>query len=313
MDLNSLAEKYQAFELADISPFQRRARILQSMWREENSIPCGEHRAKNKVRGLGSRIPMPRAEELLENFLADPIREVVKSQVCNSKMSVGKLFGKPRIFNDLLSSQPLCFNLFGELTYDLSFASAVVNDLTRGRFTEVISIDFEMSPGRGEMRYLGDSSAFDVLLECRTATEGRGFIGIEVKYHENLKGTAGGHKARYDEVAEIMGCFDNDRNNLKSSPLQQIWRDHLLVGIAKIEGGYEDAMFVMLYPRENMHVSGAAKEYLKYLVIPDSFASWTLEDFFRLLQKYSQATWMNLFYNRYLAFEKIDAMLNAVD
>ena len=90
------------------------------------------------------------------------------------RQKVGKLYGKPRIFNDLLSSQPLCFNLFGELTCDLPLASAVVNSMTDGRFKEVTKIDFEWSPGRRESRYLNDRSAFDVFLRCRTAAGGKG-------------------------------------------------------------------------------------------------------------------------------------------
>jgi hypothetical protein len=42
-----------------------------------------------------------------------------------------KLFAQPRIFDDLLSSQPLRFNLFGELTRDLALASRVMHRLLR--------------------------------------------------------------------------------------------------------------------------------------------------------------------------------------
>jgi hypothetical protein len=275
------------------------------MWREENNIPCGEHRTKNKVRALGSRIPMPRAKDQLENFLTKPIRDVVRTQVCDSNASAGKLFAKPRFFNDLLSSQPLCFNLFGELTYDLDLISEIVNDFTQGRFTKVTSVDFEFSPGRGDLHYLGDSSAFDVTIGCHTKSGGRGFIGIEVKYHENLKGTASDHKSRYDEVARSMGCFQDNHSSLQNSPLQQIWRDHLLAGITQINDGYDDALFVMLHPRDNIHVTAAINEYMKNLKRVETFASWTLEDFVSKLREKSTNAWIEKFYDRYLAFDKI--------
>ena len=99
--------------------FQRRARLLQALWREEQGLPVGEHRGRR----LGSRLAMPAAKEELSNYLTDTIRAVVRAEVLDAARGQGKLYGQPRIFNDLLSSQPLCFNLFGELQQDLPLAS----------------------------------------------------------------------------------------------------------------------------------------------------------------------------------------------
>ena len=311
MQLNDLATSLDVLERVDVSEFQRRARVLQSIWREEKGIPCGEHTGPTGSRRLGSRLPMPWAQDTLANFITESVRTVVRAEVCDSVASKGKLYGKPRIFNDLLSSQPLCFNLFGELAGDLPLASTLVNELTHGRFTEVTAIEFEHSPGRGDIRYLNDRSAFDVFLLCRTAGGGNGFLGIEVKYHENLIGTSGGHKKRYDEVADLMGCFATDRTPLRLSPLQQIWRDHLLAGITLIEDEYDDGMFVMLYPRDNTHVSAALKGYRAQLTSAESFAPWTIEDVAAVLADNSRATWIGAFVDRYLAFGKIERLLAA--
>jgi len=248
---------------------------------------------------------------MLANYLTKPIRDVVRAEVCDPVASAGKLYGKPRIFDNLLSSQPLCFNLFGELTYDLHLASAVVSNLSDGRFTEVTSIAFEYSPGHGDPRYLNDHSAFDVFVHCRTAGGGTGFLGIEVKYHENMAGAAGKDKTRYDEVADQMGCFTRERGLLKASPLQQIWRDHLLAGITRIEDNYDDGMFVMLYPQDNPHVSRAIDNYRTQLLNEDTFAVWIMEDFVDKLRDHSDAPWIELFYDRYLAFEKIRQRLES--
>jgi len=312
MDLKQLAIKLNADETVDASDFQKRARVLQSLWREEQGYDCGEHEGAKGTRQLGSRLPLPRAkEDPLPNFLTDTIRALVKSEVRDAENGNGKLYGQPRIFNDLLSSQPLCFNLFGELTRDLPLASAVVKELTTGRFTEVTQIEFEYSPGRRDPRYLSDRSAFDVFLRCRTVEGGKGFIGIEVKYHENLQGPPGEHKQRYDDVASQMGCFGKDHEPLKQSPLQQIWRDHLLAGITRITDDYADGLFVTLYPRNNTHVSKALTAYRQQLTREDSFASWTLEDFVATLQAHSPAPWITTFTDRYLAFEKIDRRLES--
>src|SRR5690349_20583777 len=122
MTLEQLAVSHQAFERTDKSRFQRQARVLQSIWREEQGFPVGEH----KGRKLGSRLPMPDAKESLWNFLGDNVKAVVRDEVLDLVKSAGKLYGRPRIFNDLLSSQPLCFNLFAELSRDLSLSTNVL-------------------------------------------------------------------------------------------------------------------------------------------------------------------------------------------
>lgn len=301
--LDELAVSLDAFERVDISEFQRRARVLQSLWRRSMGFDIGQHQGPSGSRPMGSRLPMPWAQETLSNFLTETVRDVVRSEVLDSGKSQGKFFAKPRIFDDLLSSQSLCFNLFGELTQDLNLASKAIADLSGGRFTEVTGIEFELSPGRRDARYLNDRSAFDVFVRCRNAAGDSCFIGIEVKYHENLIGTASEHKSRYDEVAGLMDCFEDDRLPLMKSPLQQIWRDHLLAGITRIQDGYGDGLFITLYPQGNTHVSGALAIYAAQLKRDDSFAGWTLERFIEALRRSSRAAWIDSFADRYLRFE----------
>ncbi|HAL57770.1 MAG TPA: hypothetical protein DCP63_15200 [Bacteroidetes bacterium] len=309
MDLNALARSVAAYKGVDASEFQRSARVLQSLWREEQGFEIGEH-AGNQ---LGSRLQMPWAQKELANFITPTVRDVVRREVLDSVRSTGKLYGKPRFFNDLLSSQPLCFNLFAELSLDLGLASRVIGDLTAQRFVSVTGIDFEYSPGRRDPRYLSDRSAFDVFVRCQTAVGGTGFIGIEVKYHENLLGPTAEHKTRYDEVADEMGCFSTDRRPLRQTPIQQIWRDHLLTGITRIQDGYDDGLFVTLYPARNLHVKTALAEYRQQLTSDDTFGAWTLEQFVAGLREHTQAAWVDTFEDRYLAFDKVDRRLDDAD
>jgi hypothetical protein len=317
MELDDLAKDLDVLESTDRTRFRRRARILQSMWRKEKGIDPGEHKWKHKgeygVRPLGSRLPMPEAKEKLTNYLTDNIREIVKEEVCDPDQSEGKLYKEPRIFDDLLSSQPLCFNLFAELKRDLDLASSVVSALSNGRFAVATDILFEHSPGRRDPRYLNDRSAFDVFLKCKNTAGAKCFIGIEVKCHENLYGSAGDHKKRYDEVADLMKCFPDDRSSLKKSPLQQIWRDHLLAGITHIEDGYSDSVFVTLYPKDNHNVTKALDRYMFQLHDKSTIEIWTLEQFVESLSKYSNASWIQMFHDRYLAFDKIDRLLAKAD
>src|SRR5580658_4691518 len=133
--LKELLVRHHVLERTD-NVFQRRARLMQALWRDEQGLAVGEHDGRK----LGSRLTMPSARETLSNYLTDTIRSVVRSEVLDAKRSKGKLYKKPRIFDDLLSSQPICFNLFGELQHDLELASRALRRLTRGRIDRVTSI-----------------------------------------------------------------------------------------------------------------------------------------------------------------------------
>ena len=308
-----LLQRYHAWEpKTDRRDFRWRLRLLQSLWREEKGFAAGKDHGKTR----GARLAMPAAKDALSNYLTPNIREVVHRELDNPG---DKFYGAPRIYDNLLSSQPLCFNLFGELTLDLDLASRALADMSEGRIARVRAIDFEFSPGRKDSRYTGDRSAFDVYVRYETRSGGKGFAGIEVKYHENLdtgkeKTHYEEHGERYDEIAGVMGCFrEAALDRLRGSRLQQIWRDHLLMGVHKNVDGFEDAFFVLLHPEANSHVSEAVQEYLECLSDDSSFRSWTLEDLVKRLMVHSSAEWIREFHRRYLDFSRLDDLLADID
>lgn len=288
-------ENHSAWVPSD-NQYQREARLLQAQWRERNDLPIGDHRD----RPLGSRLAMPFAETTLANYMTDGIRNVVRAEVLHPETSAGKLYARPRIFNDLLSSQPMCFNLFGELQLDLELASTALQTL-EPNIDRVQAIRFEHSPGRGDTKYTGDRSAFDVFVEY-TATDGaQGFLGIEAKYHEGLKDKAASHKPRYDEVATQMGCFDpGSLPSLETQPLQQIWRDHLLAGSLLLAGDFDRGRFVFLYPSRNQRCRSAVQSYANALTDSTTFQPWTLEAVVGALKDATSAEWVRAFEDRYL-------------
>jgi len=303
---SQLAARYHALEKGD-NLFQRRARILQSMWRVEQGYPVGEHLGRQGKRLIGSRLAMPWAQATLANFLNETIRQVVRNEVLNSDKRAGKLYAVPRLYNDLLSSQPLCFNLFGELQQDLTLASRTFGDLMPAHVKQVTAIEFEYSPGRSTATYTADQSAFDVYVAFRTPHDQPGFVGIEVKYHENLKNAAARHRSRYDEVAELMGCFKHERLALlRQHPLQQIWRDHLLAGSLRQADHFKVGFFAVLYPEGNVNCATALQAYRDCLTNDDSFITWTLEQFTSTIRHHTQAQWIDMFVERYLNFDKLE-------
>jgi hypothetical protein len=284
--------------------FQRRARLLQSLWRERQGLPIGEHRGHP----LGSRLAMPSAKHQLTNYLTETIRSVVRLEVLDAVRSQGKVFAKPRIFNDLLSSQPLCFNLFAELQQDLPLASRVFSRLTLGRMAKVKAIRFEHSPVRGLAQYTGDRSAFDVFVEYVTEAGDKGFAGIEVKYCESLDEKPTPHRERYDEIGTAMGCFDPAAlERLRQKPLQQIWRDHLLAGSLRLDPDhwYSDGFFAFLYPEQNECCERAVNRYAACLTDRSTFEGWTIEKIVEAIKAEGSGSWIGAFEDRYLAFDDL--------
>ena len=202
--LEETAKQYNAREKSDKNEFQRRARLLQSIWRENKGFGM---RVVGK-RMMGSRLAEEDANRL-HNFLTEPIRQAVWETLNNRKD--GQMIDKSRLLANLLSSQPLCFNLFGELATrgklgDFSSATKIFAELMQKPLRSVTYLEFEKSHGRGKAALLHDRTAFDFYVEYELTSGENGFLGIEVKYHENLVGREWiDAKGRHKEMAIFCG------------------------------------------------------------------------------------------------------------
>jgi len=284
--------EHQAFIDRD-NEFQREARLRQALWRERRGLPMGLHRGKE----LGSRLAMPFAQDTLANYLTENIKSVVQAEVQQKE----KVYKRPRIFNDLLSSQPLCFNLFGELHLDLDLASKIFQRIL-GQAVDVSGIEFEHSPGRGDPRFTADGSAFDVLVSYEVGGM-KGFVGIEVKYAEDLDVDEARQRARYDEITRDMNIFvPSSLPTLRVRPLEQFWRDHLLACSMLIDraSGYDLGSFVVLYPNGNKIVESAVEQYRSCLLDATTFTSWTLEEVLDAVGQAGAGSWATEVRERYL-------------
>lgn len=291
--------------------FQRRARLLQAIWREERGYPVGRYRPPRRAeRTMGSLLDKDWAKESLANFLTPRIAETVHEEVLGPHRDRQKVYKQPRIFDNLLSSQPLCFNLMAELKPDLGLATKVFRDLMGEELCEVTRIEFEYSPQRWSTRYTNDGSAFDVFIEFTTPNGRLGFVGLEAKYHEPLTGERDNGNPLYPQRAKEMACFlPESLEHLTQSSLRQVWRDHLLAGAMMMADGYETATFVLLRPRGSTVWSRAAADYRRCLSNQATFAELLLEDVVAALRRHTDAEWVQMFHDRYLAFEKVDAEL----
>jgi hypothetical protein len=291
--------------------WQQRARLMQSLWRHRQGRPAGP-RSSTDPSPLGSRLLLEDGvPPLLWNYLSQAAKEEVIAAERDSP-TTGALLSKPRLWVDLLSSQPLCFNLFAPLKADLALASAVFARLLPDRVEQVTNLLFEYSPGRRSLTYTGNRSAFDVYVEF-TGPRGDGFFGIEVKYHENLKAKAASDPDhRYPAMARSLGVFREDSmRELVASPLQQLWLDHLLVlRMREVHPDkWQDGAFALLYPAENRPCADAAAAYTCCLTSGDTFVAMTMERLLEVgLGEARGDRWAVDVYDRYLNPEPLVAL-----
>jgi hypothetical protein len=291
------------------SRFTSAARLLQALWREEKGLPIGVYRTvKGKIRKLGSRLDAKSAKEG-NNFLSPEIAKLAFRE--SVYREIGAMIEQERLWKNLLSSQPLCFNLFGGLKLDYDKANKFFRHLFPDYLESVEGIYFEHSPGRGNSAFTGDNTAFDVFVTCKTINGERGFIAIEVKYSESMAEPLASLRPRYDELSKLIGVYnDPDALALRINPLQQLWREHML-SRAMIENGlYSSGRFVLIYPSQNHQCAYATNTYQSHLIsdIPNvsGFQVITLDNCIESLRVIGDKQVADALYERYLDFERVD-------
>jgi hypothetical protein len=191
-----------------------------------------------------------------------------------------------RLYADLLSSMPMCFNLFGPVSADTKLASEAVREWWPDAPGKVKAVRFEWSPGRQiPGRFLENRSAFDVAFELELADNNIGIIGIETKYHEDCKKEKRPRNERlkrYEQVGRESGIFiPSAFDAIIGTHLQQIWLDHLLA-LSMLKDADQKctwAKFVLVHPAKNPSFSRAAAEYAKLLNDSSTFEVRTIESF----------------------------------
>jgi hypothetical protein len=257
---------------------------------------------------LGSRITA-KAGQGGANFITRDIAALALREACYRE--IGAMMDEDRLFTNLLSSMPLVFNLFGPLRLDLALAATVCRSFIPGFDGTVTQVLFEHAPSRGNPKFTADYTAFDVLIRYKTNAGRRGFIAIEVKYSESCQEPAATPRSRYDELSRETGLFiEPDASHLRTNPLQQLWREHLLAQSMITNGLYDEGWFILIAPQLNHLVQGAAGAYRCQLNEPTErqvlFINVTLEDFIAAMRDAGAKDHAAALFRRYCDFWLVD-------
>lgn len=312
---DSILKQHKVLQPGD-TRFRACARLLQSLHRESLGAPMGAYTpAKGRRRKLGSRLA-PTAANSGRNFLDPLIAQVAHREIIYREP--GAIIEETRLWQNLLSSQTLAFNLFGTLKVDMAKAEAWVAHLLPQYAGKVTHLLFEHAPARGDKHFTADASAFDVFIGLKHADGTRAFLAIEVKYAEGLTEPEPRHRERWDDLSVTSGLFvDPDEPALRRNPLQQLWREHLLAHCLLENGLYDRGAFVLLAPRLNDDVQRGARTYRDHLIGDQdrdparhpAFLNITLEDANLALSAAGETALALAFLTRYLDFTPVHDLM----
>jgi hypothetical protein len=266
----------------EMTAFKRRARLHQAQWRKAEGLPMGGHLQRDGTRTpVGSRLDLATAKASMANFLSPRIADAVMHRLAHPEPR--QMIQQERLWSDLLSSMPMCFNLFGELWDEPEQAAAALRSWFPDTPGAVQELRFEWSPGRLDPEYLGNRSAFDAVFLLEIAGGGRGVLGVECKYHEHAKAEkrpSGDRMKRYLEVTERSGIFGAGWEQVVvGTDLQQLWVDHLLV-LSMAQHPRERwswVKFVVIHPEGNTSFGKAVRRYRDVLTDHATFEVRSLE------------------------------------
>ncbi|MFK5599198.1 PGN_0703 family putative restriction endonuclease [Methylobacterium sp. HMF5984] len=295
--------------------FKAAARFLQALWREDRGLPIGTHMDRanpHRLRRLGSRISIA-AGRTGANFMTPDIAAVAARAL--TYREAGAAYDIGRLRTNLLSSQPLAFNLFGPLAADTALATRFMAELFPGTLAEVTDILFEHSPGRGDPRFTADRTALDVVIRGRSPTGARALICIEMKYSEAGHEPAPPPHPRHAEIARATpGLFIAPSDPaLTGSACQQLYRQHCLASAMLTAGVADTATLTFIAPAHNQLAHAAAATYNCQLTDPQAgpipFIPLTLEHTFAALAKAGQPEHARALHRRYTDWWLLDGEL----
>jgi hypothetical protein len=258
-----------------------RYRLLQSWYREHRlgvapgprtqTSAAGDNEAEPLVGSILRRADVVRRPDL--NFL----NEAALGHACVRTQAVqieGGTLEAYRLHHNMLSSMPLCFNIFGALR-----AAPGLVDLVRHvdpEATEVEDVVCERKPSSA----LGDRTAFDAFVTYR-AGRSRRFLGVETKYTEPFSPKI--YKSdRYLAVSDKPEWFaPGAADHLLGTATNQLWRTVMLAAVTEADPtlGFERGRAVVLTTADDTAADQAVATTRTVLAAQDRLTHLSLEDF----------------------------------
>jgi hypothetical protein len=296
------------------NPFTARMRFHQSWYRVKVlKAPFGVGPKPRNSSQYGNMLTVSDGERGL-NFLTPHIFEIVKRRLAHQKGMMDSF----RLLNNLLSSQPLSFNLFAPLVDDIELATRLFQTLLPGTIQNVTKVTLEFSPEPAK-EYLNDRTAFDAFIEYEDPSGKMGFIGIETKLTESFtpKSYTSPFYTRWFNEASAP-WLATALPQLQEIQVNQLWRDHLLAVAMQLSplSHYASGHFMLIYHPLDAECRAALEVY-KTLLRPGepTFIHLSLDQVIERwrgeVNSTATSNWLSDFSLRYLDLEASEADFQA--
>ena len=272
--------------------WQKRLRRHQAWWRETVAqLPAGA-----SARGDRDVVSMlPADVGLRPNLMTDEAATAANRTLARLAERKGPgLVQLDRLQRNLLSSQPLCFNLFGHLSARPQALLPWVRSIDP-LAAEVTGIDLEVAPTD---RPLG-GSAFDAYVVYRRSTGRTGFLGIECKYAEDLvQSQRDPASCKYVKETVPPRWRADATKALDTHGLRQLWYNTLLVQRVLDTTDHEVGRSLVVAMAADDKARAATAEVAAQLTETDSLVFVPLEDVVAAVT--GEDAWKQAFVDRYL-------------
>lgn len=211
----------------------RKYRRLQA-WYREHQLQIAE---PGLWRGdpVASMLPVELVQQQPDlNFLDPSAYRHAERRIAEVRKEGGTL-DEDRLRRNLLSSMPLCFNIFGALGTHPAFPALIRTSGVDPSAVHVDDVICEWAPLPASA-HLGDRSAFDALVRYQGEDGSRRFVGVETKYTETFSPTEY-ERDEYVRVTKDSGWFKPGAETvLVGSATNQLWRTVMLAASVEAAG-----------------------------------------------------------------------------
>ena len=222
-----------------------------------------------------------------------------------------------RLRNNLLSSQPMCFNLFASLALDLELATRLVSALPGlGHIKRVTAVELEYAPSP-KKDYLNDGTSFDAWLEYEWGDNKKGFVAIETKLTEPFTVSQNPFDDRYAKWMTMDGWWWKPGSEASYSDVSfnQLWRNHLLAFalLHNTARTYSECFCAVVSHPLDTGCPGSISSYSEHLLPSgrESLLSWPLNSLIDTWQSLAsnreERSWLQSLRLRYLELEASEA------
>lgn len=208
-----------------------------------------------------------------------------------------------RLHWNLLSSQPLCFNLLGHLSADPSALLGWVRSLEPDVET-VDDVRLEWAPLAGNT----GRSAFDAFVTYTRTNGTLGFVGIECKYAENLSKAQPKPAPDKYKTETARGPWRKGAETRLDRPrLRQFWYNQLLTQRVLSSGDFTSGIGVVVACRDDAPARDVVEAISAELVDPNSLRFSSINDIVDAVA--DDEAWRRDFTERYLTYDEMPARL----